>query len=176
MRVCCGLRPMLCVLGCSASAGSIGSERSAVSLPGVTLDSWIGEQEAGTARQEECLGLAQTFCRNLCGEDRLWGRGGFRQGTWQKEVPEYQKQVIAGPEGICQITLPSPSFYRRGNCVSERSKTDPRPHSHQNSPFLTTVCHNDLPQLYCNVLCEPVHTAHTRCIHKQHMQCWCAHG
>lgn len=89
MRVCCGLRPMLCVLGCSASAGSIGSERSAVSLPGVTLDSWIGEQEAGTARQEECLGLAQTFCRNLCGEDRWGGRGGFRQGTWQKEVPEY---------------------------------------------------------------------------------------
>lgn len=42
----------------AASAGSTGSERQAVRLPGVTLDSWIGEQETGTAKQEECLGFA----------------------------------------------------------------------------------------------------------------------
>lgn len=80
---------VLCVLGCSASAGGVGSERQAVSLPGVTVDSWIGEQEAGTARPEECLGLAQIFCRNLWAGPG--GRGGFRQGTRQKAGPEYLK-------------------------------------------------------------------------------------
>ena len=36
------------VLGCSASVGSTGSEGWAVSLPGVMMDSRVGEQEAGT--------------------------------------------------------------------------------------------------------------------------------
>lgn len=138
----------------------------------------LGSRRQGQPGKKSALGLHRLSVGTFVG--RTGGGGGedLGKGHGKRKFlsTRHQKQVIAGPEGICQITLPSPSFYRRGNCVSERSRTDPRPHSHQNSPFLTTICHNDLPQLYCNVLCEPVHTAHTRCIHKQHMQCWCAHG
>lgn len=70
------------VLGAASHAGRrIGAEGEAISLPWVTLDSWIWGQKAGTegspsdTGREEHPRLAQTFCKTS---------RAFRQRTWQE--------------------------------------------------------------------------------------------
>lgn len=65
---------------------------------------WTREQEAGTAGQEECHGLAQTSC-------------GFRQGTWHKAVPEYSMPQAGCGRARRNLLDPmsKASIYRGGN-------------------------------------------------------------